>query len=199
MPSAANSTKAMSIAARGETAVTIETRVAVRATRLRGLAVERRHQAALGDVQQVAAVDDLGEVGFKFAAAARELRRCGERRGQFAHDGARRVAVVLGDRWLGARAQLLDRGEAKQAGDFANADDQQREARKRGERGTERAEPARARVKVFDQRRRSRGRRRARPVRRARTRTRVPQGKRRRAGSGARDRHRQIEILRLAA
>ena len=33
MPSAANSTKAMSMAARGDTAVTTETRVAVRATR----------------------------------------------------------------------------------------------------------------------------------------------------------------------
>jgi hypothetical protein len=43
-------------------------------------------------------------VRFQFAAAARELRRCGELRGQFAHDRARRVAIILGKRQLGARA-----------------------------------------------------------------------------------------------
>ena len=47
---------------------------------LRGFAVERRHQLPLGDVQQVAAVDDLGQM------------RCQARRGACASAALRRAS-----------------------------------------------------------------------------------------------------------
>ena len=61
------------------------------------------------DVVGADSVDDLIEVGLQFGAAARELRGCRELGGQFAHDRARRIAVVFQKRGIRARAQLLDR------------------------------------------------------------------------------------------
>ena len=49
-------------------------------------------------MQQVAAVDDFAEVRFQFGTAARELRSRRERDRQFAHDRARRIAIVFQQR-----------------------------------------------------------------------------------------------------
>ena len=89
----------------------------------------------------------------ELAAAARERGR----RGRASRSASRTIARAssrssLGKRGFGARAQLLDRGEADEPGDFACADDQERERRERGER-QRRSVPSHvgARVEVLDQ------------------------------------------------
>src|SRR3954471_24571473 len=89
---------------------------------------------------------------FQFATAARKLRRCRQRGGQFAYDSACRIAVVVAEGSFGARAQLFDRSQSKKPGYLLGANNQQRKGGERGKHGPERAEPGRALVEIFDQR-----------------------------------------------
>ena len=117
-----------------------------------GFLIKRCHQATLRDVQEVAPIDDLGEVGLELATATRELWRGGKRRGQIADDRARRIAIVLDKRKLGAGPKLFDRGEPEQSDDFTDANDKQRQACERCQRRAKCPEPGRARIKIFNER-----------------------------------------------
>ena len=132
-------TKSMSTAARGLTAVTTETRLAAAPTSAPRFLVERRHEFALGEADEVGAVDDLAEMAFparrvRARAAARRARtRAG--RAPACAPASRSSLAMTADRAL---AQLLDRREPEKPDDFARDEDEQGESR--------RAPPARGRA-----------------------------------------------------
>ena len=90
------STNTMSTAARGLIAVTTETRLLAATTEPPRLDVERAHQFALGEADEVAAVDDVGAMILKPRAGARQPRDApGERQ----HVGNQRAAADRGRRF----------------------------------------------------------------------------------------------------
>ena len=174
MPSAAMNTKIMSTAARGLTAVTSETRFAVRATM-------RQASASSGAISLRSASRTRSApsmISVRWVSSSRRSRAsCGAPdttpvSSRTTPRASSRLSAD--DRGFGAEAQHLDRAQAQQRRNLAHRDDQEREKRDPRRGRAERAEPDRAGIKVLDQRRdgeagAERGQRRRSP-----TRTRCP-------------------------
>ena len=98
------------------------------ADQLARLAVERRHQFALGEPQQIGAVDDVAEMRLSFApgrgrdAATGAVDReqvAQQRRAPASRSSLARISAARG-------AQMGDRRQPRQAGDFAHHNDGER-------------------------------------------------------------------------
>ena len=115
------------------------------------LGVERLHQFALGELDPVAAVDDVGEMRFKAVTCASQLRHPAGQRQQIGDDGASFVAVVVLDRRQGAMTQRIDGAEPDQPEYFADNQRKQRKPRQGGEPEPNDAERRRAREQFLDE------------------------------------------------
>jgi hypothetical protein len=115
------------------------------------LDIERAHQLALGKANEIAAVDDIGAVLLKPRAGASQPRNALGERQHVGHEHATALAVVTFDNGQGALAQRLHRGEPREADDLAEHHHQQREPREQRQGQSDRAEPRRPRIQVFDQ------------------------------------------------
>ena len=118
--------------------MTTETRWAADETSRRA-SVERRHQFALGEPDQVGAVDDVVGVALQRGAGAGEVRVLVRELEQVAHHSPARGAVVAEQNLGGAQVQLLDGGEPRQPDRFAGEHDRQRQRGEDGKRKSERS------------------------------------------------------------
>ena len=110
------------------------------------LDIERAHQFALGEADEVAAVDDVGAMAFEPGAGAGQPRDAPGEREQVVDQRAAAVAVVAFDHGERALAERLHRGEPRQADDLAEHHHQQRQAGEDRQHQSDRAKPGRARI-----------------------------------------------------
>ncbi len=113
--------------------------------------VERRHQLPLGDVDQVASVDDLAAQVVEMLPGVGRLRPPGVKRREFADLLSRGVAVVG---LVRPRQGDMQRGDAplpEDGADFAPRQDKSRQQRQAGEADADQAERFRAGEQRFDQ------------------------------------------------
>ena len=121
--------------ARGLIAVTSDTRLAAAAISALRLLVERPQQRPLGDVDQVAPVDDRARRVLDLGARARGLRPVAVERDEPADELSRRVAVVGGARRGEGDMHLGDPRLARDRDDLARdqADEPDEEQHAEGE------------------------------------------------------------------
>ncbi len=136
-------TKTRSMTARGLIAVTSDTRLAAPAISDAHDPVDRQQQRGLGDVDEVAAVDDLGRGARDLGASAGRLGPCGIKRRDLDHQSSRRVAIVG---QAGGRERLVQPrhlGLTENAHGLAHRQRQDREAQQHQEADPEPAEDRR--------------------------------------------------------
>ena len=116
-----------------------------------GGVVERRHQRAFGDVDEIAAVDDLARQLLQMGATARHVRPAVVKAGEFDHVTARGVAVVLLARLGQSHVQLRDGALARDGEKLAPAQDEERQPRQPRQRQADGAEHGIAGEQAFDE------------------------------------------------
>ncbi len=115
------------------------------------LLVERTHQLALGEPDQVAAVDDVVEMALQPRPGAGEARHPLGEGEEVAHQGAARGALVAGEDGDRPGVQAFDGAEAGETDRLARDDREQRDAGHDREKEPGAAEPGGAARELLDQ------------------------------------------------
>src|SRR5712671_1726656 len=115
------------------------------------LRVDRRHQFALAQANEVAAVDNVAEMTFEPRPGAGEARHAQRQGNEIAAERAASRAVVAHKNCGGALSQSVDSGEPGEAEHLPRHDGEKRHNRDGCQYGTDAAEPGGAVEQILDQ------------------------------------------------